>query len=169
MKKLSHVVMLPTEKASSDISKGNITGVLTYHQFFRGTEGIYTNHTYQHLYFLSDDKIEEGDWVLNSYGGINSIYQFRKCDFDSIHFKGGYCQKIIASTNKSLRLPRPSNEFLNKYCEAGDIDEVMVEYYEDYYLHYYTPAGWIECCEKINLGYKLKVAPDNTISIYPIK
>jgi len=59
-----------------------------------------------------------------------------------------------------LPLPRPSNEFIQKFCEKGGIREVMVEY-EEYVIDTY---GWDK-----SMGTRLKVAPDNTIFIFPIE
>lgn len=191
MKKEIQVVMLPTEKAKSDISKGNKTGFLVYHEFFRGTEGIYTNHTYQHLYFLSDEEIKDGDWFL---AFIERKWVLRQC----LRLSSGYiittehsqinsldCKKIIATTDPELGLPRPSNEFLKKYCELGGIDKVLVEYDkiqtgdkcsgcgDSHPMNIYSDSGHgCKYCGCFDLSplYKLqlKVAPDNTISIYPI-
>src|SRR5690606_21909626 len=62
-------------------------------------------------------------------------------------------------------LPRPSNDFIKKYCELGGIDEVLVEY-ELLNLNSYNS-------ETIGYDsfptYKLKVAPDNTITIKPVQ
>ena len=77
-------------------------------------------------------------------------------------------REIIASTDPSLNLPKPSDLFIKKYCELGSIDEAMVEYEtvqttkkEDY--QYQNGNS--------NLKYEtvLKVAPDNTITIKMIK
>lgn len=119
-----------------------------------------------HLYFLSDEKIKEGDWYLN-----NDIL-FRADDvFDNGNNpnQNKDNKKIIATTDSYLNeqdrfngkswenlLPRPSNEFLKKYCELGGIDEVMVEY---------EGIEWLDR----PLEYFLKVAPDNTITIKPIQ
>lgn len=93
----------------------------------------------------------------------------------------GY-QPIISSTDESLKilshfksnpnntgsnaimksLPRPSNDFLKKYCELGGIDEVLVEY-----ELVEVRGNGIDLGEKDY--YKLKVAPDNTITIKPFK
>ena len=171
MKKEIKVVMLPTEKAASDISKGNKTGILNYHKFFRGTDGIYTNHTYQHLYFLSDEEIKEGDWKYQK--ALKKVVQH-----DGNYYNPQVEKKIIATTNEDLlietwyesidlgmqpkynSLPRPSNEFLEKYCELGGIDKVLVEYIQ------YGVISKDECV--IPTKTELKVAPDNTISIFPI-
>lgn len=208
MKKLSKIVILPTEKANSDISKGNKTGVLAYHQFFRGTEGIYVNHTYQHLYFLSDDEIKVGDWVYwndpeELTSDINKVISIKgdvvllsHPEHSEIECYPNECKKIIATTDESLKiwigtcfsgeeiykkLPRPSNEFIKKYCELGGIDEVVVEYEkcnicQDTKKHIVSMFGEVDCyyCNKTEgrenqyIEPKLKVAPDNTITIYPV-
>lgn len=86
--------------------------------------------------------------------------------------------KIIASTDTLLQrkeiidrdeigniynntyLPRPSNEFLQKYCELGGVYEVFVDCYD------------IDVVDE-NTGYviekPIKVASDNTIIIHLIK
>lgn len=80
----------------------------------------------------------------------------------------GY-REILASTNKSLRnyrgwtLARPSDEFLKKYCKLGGIKEVLVEYeynHDDTVPYPKTVEGEM---------WKLKVAPDNTITTKLIK
>lgn len=177
MKKEIKVVMLPTEKASWVIEdkKGKlhmpILRPLSRHDLLRANPANHDNIP-QHLYFLSDEEIKEGDWIIwenKVVKAINTSYWSAK--------------KIIATTDESLRwhqdneiqiidtyhckFPRPSNEFLKKYCELGGIDKVLVEYdcpqCKDY--------GFIsECRSNCNQRFlELKVAPDNTISIYPIE
>lgn len=168
MKKRVEIVMLPTEKA----------------QIYKENEKLYFNPTTmhipvkpkpQHLYFLSDEKIKEGDWVFNTE--TNTVHHltvpsFNKEQYASIN-RAKHFKKVIATTDEQLNkdliydgeyfdsefkkgLPRPSNEFLKKYCELGGIDKVLVEYDCD---HSQMPNKVIDI---------LKVAPDNTISIYPV-
>ena len=110
-------------------------------------KAIYRGCIVQHLYILSDDEIKEGDWYLLDDNTINKASA-------NLRYKN-HEKKIIASTDSSLKLPRPSNEFNKKYCEEGGINEVLVEYM-DYKLNN-------------EIQEVLKVAPDNTITIYPIK
>lgn len=170
----SKVVMLPTEKASKIIKED---GVLKFNPSNIDV-GI---KEYQHLYFLSDEEIKEGDWCLDKYNQIwrYSNGKLRSCDklgierFTTDNIEGQEVKKIIATTDKlrvgsfmgfdtetgedlSVFLPRPSNEFLKKYCELGGIDEVLVEY---------EGIEWLDR----PLEYFPKVAPDNTITIKPIK
>lgn len=57
----------------------------------------------QHLYILSDEKIEEGDYVIDSMGELFGPYE----NGDII---GKEAKKIIASTDLPLRLPLLSEE-----------------------------------------------------------
>jgi hypothetical protein len=191
MKKEVKVVMLPTEKkAPSKIILWEITKSLDYY-----TEAVTTREKKsgipQHLYFLSDEKPVFGDYVYHK--DSNTIFRF---DLEEEVDLSSY-QKIIATTDKSLlkvcprcddekqldtgmfgmvdcdfcyyknhdnlkslQLPRPSDEFLKKFCELGGIDKVLVEYEAEYQYKNNQMVG---------IKDKLKVAPDGTISIYPLK
>ena len=136
--------MLPTEKAK--IYKEN--DKLYFHP---ETMHIPVNPKPQHLYFLSDEKIKDNDVYLQKGKLFVAHSNFVMLNKDPETFK------VIASTDSTFNSPRPSNEFLKKFCEVGGIDEVLVEYDCD---HNQMPNKVIDV---------LKVAPDNTISIYPIK
>lgn len=184
--KKSKVVMLPTTKASKIVKED---GVLKFNPSNINV-GV---KEYQHLYFLADEKIKEGDIVLHDFGMGWEIEN--PCDVDNL--KSNTRFKIIATTDESLKipydgttpiskdwsgksLPRPSNDFLKKFCEVGGIWEVLVEYEpcricKDTKRFIVAMFGETDCyyCQKIE-GYekyykfpKLKVAPDNTISIKP--
>jgi len=56
-------------------------------------------------------------------------------------------------------LPNTPDSFIQEYCQKGGIYEVMVEY-EAY--------GWDNTDER-DVLYRLKVNPDNTIIITPVK
>lgn len=77
----------------------------------------------QHLYFLSDEEIQVGDYY--------TIY-----DSQSIHKASGMnqtwynemCKKVVATTDTSLNIPLIPQSFVEKYVEKnGVIDEVMIE------------------------------------------
>lgn len=155
--------MLPSEKATS-IAKhrdGHLGYIPTmrYNRDWSFVEKDWTN--FHHLYFLSDEEIKEGDWFYDTL-----LYTSQKCSKNQIvgDLRG---KKIIATTDESLVLPRPSDSFIKAYCEQGGIDEVLVEYEIDDTMSMldisdYYPLGESYYC-------KLKVAPDNTISIKPVK
>ena len=113
----------------------------------------------QHLYILSDEDIQVGDWVYLKHDTVssNKVQKVLKIRIDNgrqsiiakntVDFVENY-SKVIASTNPSLYLPSPSNAFIAKYCKKGGIDQIMVQY---------------------DTSEFLKVSSDNTITIKPIK
>lgn len=169
----SKVVMLPTEKASHlYIQKDKL--------YFEEYPTKNVNAGNQHLYFLSDEKPKDGEWFM--YCDLQGIPLF-PLKYDDINQPDDLDKKIVVTTDQSLggdepkryvsagghyqesvfwnkwkseQLPRPSNEFLQAYCKAnGKIDEVLIE------------------CEIFDLfdgkfDEKIKVSPDNTITIKPV-
>lgn len=122
----------------------------------------------QHLYILADDKIEGNDYVVANYKFNNiSIEKVKSITDSGIFLNIGYdlmtnrCKKIISTTDKTLNLPRPSNEFIQAYVKANGIgfDKVLVEVEE------------IKTGDTEN-GYYfdrvIKLSPDNTITIKPL-
>lgn len=86
--------------------------------------------------------------------------------------------KVIATTNENLNLPRPSNEFIIKFCKnKGNISDILVEYETlkrvESSTNYELDDIIDEDGEKIASidrfePYKLttlKIAKDNTITI----
>jgi hypothetical protein len=185
MLKKCQVVMLPTnEKSKLVLSfKEKSFNQLTEPKLILIEEANYqlSNIQSHHLYILSDDKINGGDWVYNSIS--KEIYQF-------IENHVSYESKIIATTDSSLgaepnelypewnrlRLPQPSQSFIEKYLESYNkgniITDVLVEYENPYVKLVGNKIG-------SNIGYftlteenkwKLKVNPkDNTITIKQVK
>src|SRR6056297_230629 len=100
------------------------------------------------LYIITDEKIEEGDWFLYLSSDTPITYKCNKIDF-TFERQRDECKKIIATTDSSLKiksgkdltkeyitieenlngisLPQPSQAFIEAYCKAGGIDEVLVE------------------------------------------
>lgn len=135
-------------------------------------------NTAYHLYFLLNEEIKEGDWY--AYNAANDsknpkweIHQCKTVEDDPlVHYTDNHltmwCSKIIATTDPKLNLPHPTTDFIKAFVKAGGIDEVMVEYHNNYDLEYYTPADGIECARKID-NWELKVNYYNEITIHPIK
>jgi hypothetical protein len=150
LKKKCSVVMLPTnEKAVVFLTKDK----LEYHKSF--TEHGQTNLTKMHisnhikpyhLYILGDDKIEKNDWFIYNDKLFNEFkttitptvtvqiryYPTKDLSEQFIEIYISDCKKITASTDKSLNLPQPSPQFIQKYCDeynkGNQITDVMVEY-----------------------------------------
>ena len=126
-----------------------------------------------HLYIVVQEEIKEGDWFVRDFDNV-----IIKANSNSDH-KEYNCKKIIASTDTScnyiihddtvpypkgsqVRLPQPSQQFIDKYIESYNIGniitDVLVEY--EYLLDDNTVIPY----------WKLKVNPkDNTITIKKLK
>ncbi len=151
------VVMLSTEKVSEIVLVNTNSLCLSKSIYPEQLKGfIEQGSTYQHLYILSNEEIKKGEYVYTNSPSVLKSHQ----DFPLNHYAKKDFKKVIATTDESLNLPRPSDSFIKKYCELGGIDEVLVDY-EENWVNDYMDAGYYE--------YKLKVAPDNTITIHPIK
>jgi len=148
----------------------------------------------QHLYILSSEEIKEGDWYMYCHFGewiISNSRETLKNETNTLENlnKDDYFKKIIATTDFELRtpdsgmkagyymkdstpLPRPSDDFIKAFVEKqGKIDKILVEYKEPYNKLVGSKIG-------SNIGhftlteenkYRLKINPDNTINIKPIK
>lgn len=177
--KKSKIVMLPTQDKEASIIAHNRN---KRPQYFTNQYWINKDMSKQYLYFTTDEEIKEGDWCYitsinivraNIYGALGSV-------IGSKEYLKNNCKKIIATTDKSLvisashingnviHLPRPSNEFLKKYCELCGIDEVLVEY--ERFVNYELMSGGVDDPFGADLyDLKLKMAADNTITIKPFK
>jgi hypothetical protein len=173
------VVMLPTNE------KANALWWSGHKLYVKGPEDP-SRGELNHLYFLSDEEIKEGDWYLVELfkitGKSTGLY-IEKCaklddvwcnNFDVISTRHkDNCKKIIATTDKSLVitkdlgeisrediLPQPSQSFIEKFVEEYNkgniITEVMVEYEVDY--------GYMEVKSYLKINPK-----DNTITIRKMK
>jgi|694.fasta_scaffold17891_15 hypothetical protein len=146
MLKQTKVILLPTEKEGV-IAKGS-------RLFYIGDRPIWKEKvpdgswTHQHLYFLSDEPIKDGEilpyimcWTDGSFELFNSnnrISESRRLS--------GLAKKVIATTDilnihpmqmnspHYDHLPQPSKSFIEKYIteynKSNIIKEVMVEYEE---------------------------------------
>ena len=138
--KNAKVVILPTNEAKGDFSKERIYPCLLKHSWMFDKEGkgkliftdsnIRTPTQLQHLYIISDDEIKENNThFYNPHSGQLHI-SGNHTDYIAINKNG--CKKIIATTDVSLGLPQPSQqfieEFVEEYNEGNTIEWVDVEY-----------------------------------------
>jgi hypothetical protein len=87
---------------------------------------------YQHLYFTTDEPIQEGDWIFEQgEWGIKSVCQSIGNWTKENHLKYPNDKKIVASTNPALGLPAISTTWINDvYIPSnGSIKEVELETY----------------------------------------
>jgi hypothetical protein len=170
MKKETHIILLPTEKATNIINDRDNLEFIPNKQIASTINSIVKGF---HLYFLSDDEIKEEDWRYNTHT--------KSLIFPNTNINSGlseYDKKIIATTDESLNkvnitskgtfgyqkifcsrgLPRPSNEFLEKFCELGGADKALVEYENTN-----KDFKWVGDKNLAIPDYGLKLSPDNTI------
>jgi hypothetical protein len=190
MLKKSKVVMLTTNEQSTIFEKGSKLLEYNIHPPLHGIKDL--GWKYQHLYILSDDKIEENDCILQKLeSGNHKIHNNISIETAKIANEDGLdVKKIIATTDKLLILhdnsvnnkcfgtqlsgkcphilPQPSDTFIQKYIDnynkSNVITEVMVEYEE------YTETTYSKGIDISYPEFKLKINPkDNTITIKRIK
>jgi hypothetical protein len=136
-----------------------------------------------HLFILSNKEIKKDDWVYQTI-----IKQIIKAPFDCVNDER--FKKIIATTNKSLtikndcdcgattfegcsqcsqHLPRPSQQFIEKFIEEYNkgniITEVLVEYEETQIYKRTKNEGFGSYLGKQDSEFNLKINSDNTINI----
>ena len=129
-RKRAKVHMLPTDRSYLTISGGK----LSYDDVDYAESGFIKP---QHLYITTDEEIKKGDWFI--WLKYNFIEKATKKDNNKD------CRKIIATTDPKLlkpqikqvnwigserimSLPQIPQSFIEEYCKAGGIDNVMVEY-----------------------------------------
>lgn len=184
MEKRCNVVILSTEKASN-IWLWEIRDRLEYYSEPSKPVKPGKSSKPQHLYITSDEEIKSGDWCTN---GIKVVKATPKIIESQGLANRIEWRKIIGTTDSSLmysatgytetrsrtfyqKLPKPSQAFIKKYCEAGGIDEVMVEY---------TSKDWDSKTKDIMMGYgdnpdnfekelKPKINTHNEIAIHTVK
>jgi hypothetical protein len=137
IKKLCNVIMFPANEKASRIHQTIKSDQLVYFK----DPVLLPNSLTQHLYITSDDKIEEGDWFIDTDG----VFQRKNSNLYSLPLDA---RKIIATTDESLKLcqcrkkdhkmsckmewslPEVSEFFIKEFVESqGKIKEVFVEYY----------------------------------------
>lgn len=121
-------------------------------------EGMNVECTEHHLYILSDDKIEVGDYVLDQ--DCSELFgPYEKTDFLIRDHK-----KVIASTDPTLNLPTIPEQSIQDWCK-NPVENVLVEYH--HYKLIDPPEGW-------KYGYPMAVEANEIIddqfwkdSVYP--
>ena len=130
------VIMLPTE----NINKNGIQPFKSKDSLFvpnTGAEASKLSNKAHHLYFFTNEKIGEKDYLYSELSNPTTPAHCISHNFvldingkDMLYSDAQSCKnyKIIATTDETMNLPRPSKEFVKKYCEAKEISLVNVEY-----------------------------------------
>ena len=181
LKKKAQVLLLPTDKAEGCLLKGLGTLQRFPDKYFTKEYLIETKRTSHHLYIVDDSEIKEGDWCLAVL--TNTLFQVKEIDSSTreIYYLqfGILCpkrnaKKVIASTDKSLDLPSPSEQFIQKYVESYNkgiiISEVMVEWETFQNMEVYksktnTKRDYIDVSGNVYNDEKLKVDSKNQVTI----
>lgn len=95
-------------------------------------EGVNVECVENHLYVLSDDKIEVGDYYINIYNSpnhrqVNTHQTIKQLNNHKKDYRFKYCEKVIASTDPTLNLPTISEQFIQDWCK-NPVEDVLVEY-----------------------------------------
>lgn len=95
------------------------------------SQGVLEYYEPQHLYFISTDKIRERDWCIIFNNKLpekillrQNIYGATGSTIGIDDYLNKYCYKIIASTDPSLNLPKPSDSFLKVYIDAYNNNKI---------------------------------------------
>jgi hypothetical protein len=170
MLKKCTVVMLPT-KEKADIVLHKDKNISEYVKSQKSVTGESVYFHCQHLYILSDEGKNNNGYVIpNNYP---EVWEFRTKPCPLPYWGNpDTCKKIIASTDKNLGLPFPSESFIIKYIESYNtgkpIVDVLVEY-EDVGGEEWRGDNF-EGEPYWNEILKLKVnSKDNTITIKKVK
>lgn len=188
------VVMLATDKATwpNCIWLGKESKILRLDTSYKSKSipPVDNSMLPQHLYFLSNEEIKEGDWFMNRQYMIEEgkeEYAIWRCGDITPNSNP---KKIIATTDTSLienvgwkiidkdkkdiyqSLPQPSSKFIQAfikaYNEGKPITKVLVEMEELDSQDYHVEIDYFGRTD-IELEYELKVNSSNEITIKKIK
>lgn len=157
------VVMLAIDKRSC-LFINKRSNQLQY--YFKGNAP--NNAKHQHLYFISNEKIKEGDYYYNDlFNMADQLIKGGLVTDDLIQTLNNnkHNRKIIATTDISLGLLQPSKSFIQAYIksynEGKPITKVLVEM---------EGIGRMKSGGEFTpITYKLKINSNNEITIKKIK
>lgn len=187
--KKAKVIMLPTEYI--DIHPGNICNkkgdlyLCKDEEHAKYLANIIKTEDCNYLYITTDDEIKEGDWCIQETFGLGQItikndkecfVSKKRCINDGvvitplINIKDTV-KKIVATTDTDLNsryFPKKHNvnkipqQFIEEYCKAGGIDEVLLEMEEFIIQPYFGNK------KQFN-SLRLKIDSENCVIIHSIE
>ena len=126
------ITMIPTEAV--DNVKGDICQLYQFMTDEWVEDGLYISPCHfrnqevgntntkvicQHIYFSIDEVPREGDWYIDGGQVYKAIFIHGHLNIPNEPSKD--YGKIVLSTDKSLGLPSPPEDFLHYYCDEGGI------------------------------------------------
>ena len=128
----------------------------------------------QHLYITTDEEIKEDDWFINTGSSGHptaKVYQANSENSKAFKEFGPYpeIRKIIATTDSKLitdGVAKSPQSFIEEYCKAGGIDEVLVEYEEKFIQN--SLKGYKRMMDEV-IEVIPKLNPNNSIIIHPVE
>ena len=152
----AQVVMLPQDK--QDWNKGDLV-IDIYGLCIAEHESHSESPKWkaQHIYFTTDEPIQEGDWFTNTE--LSKLYKATcyisdndiECEINDCYVPKRYARKIIASTDPALDLPDiPTTWIRDVYVPSnGSIKEVDLETFLWDYVN--QDDGVVETTDKLKL------------------
>lgn len=169
----SKVIMLPSKNGHSNIGLNPKAMFNKPHLYYFNKGAVYNEC--QHLYITSDEEIKENEYCVTDenkiirfreYKNDESNYKFYVCDNMGFKYYTKSCKKIIATTDTSLGLPQPSQQFIQYFIEEYNKGNIITKVKVEYTFE-------LSCDEdehgNLIPDIYLKINLDNTINIQPIK
>lgn len=165
------VIMLPTDKTENTILKTfNGLDTLSYfrNQYFSKDYLNSTGREGNHLYIVSNEIIKE-DEINNNYCIFKVVITCLAGNtIGKVKTIGNY-YKIIATTDTSLNLPQPSQNFINAFIKSYNNGNPITKILVEYEISMRTDVVWNRDYNKYknipNTIKTIKVNSSNEISI----
>lgn len=128
---------------------------------------------YKELYITDDSKINDGDWFIREFDNAITLANINS---DHNHYN---CEKIIATTDKSLNLPQIPTQYIQHYIseynkgnQLKTVDVLFENLIEDEYGNQHVETindgeFYVKTCKIISSNLKLN--SNNEITIKPVK
>lgn len=169
-------MLLPTEKASNIHSYMYKLGLRDNFKKTYNMNGNSQISYAQHLYILSDEEIKERDWYYNQR--TNEIKQAYA--LANYHISPRVLFKIVATTDKFLKIPKPQSNSLDMFCKLEEALPQLPELFIQAFIKAYNEDNPItevdlEMEERIidvimgKTTLIIKTRPDNTVIVHPSK
>lgn len=130
------------------------------------SQGVLEYYEPQHLYFLSNEEIKEGDYFYNDlFNMVDQLIKGGLVTDDLIQTlnENKHNRKIIATTDISLGLPQPSQSFIQAYIKAYNENKPITKVLVEMEVHTWQDVKGIE------QACSLKVNSSNEITIKKVK